>query len=271
MYKSIILIISSLIEKPLANATLIQNRYEVLSHLGSGSYGHSYLVFDHQDNVKVVLKALRWHKRMTKKGRIGFYQEMAIMQQLHYPSFPRFIGHGMYDKVPFFTMEYISGKTFEQLIFEEGRQFDELESFTLGYELVKIFSFLQQNNIVHRDIRIPNIMWDGDQIKVIDLGLAKKVAGGTIENQKSIIHPRKQIDFKSDFYGLGHFLLFLLYSAYSPDVNEKEKSWEEELTLSYDAKSLIRKLLQIDPPYETTQQLKCDFEKILKSYAITEG
>lgn len=271
MFKSIVLIISSIIEKPLANSTMIQNRYEVLSHLGSGSYGHSYLVFDHQNNVKVVLKALRWHKRITKKGLIGFYQEMSIMQELHYPSFPRFIGHGMYDKVPFFTMEYISGKTFEQLIFEEGQQFDERESFTLGYELVKIFSYLQQNNIVHRDIRIPNIMWDGYQMKVIDLGLAKKIEGHTIENQKSITHPRKQIDYKSDFYGLGHFLLFLLYSAYSPGVNEKEKTWEEELTLSNDAKSLIRKLLQIDPPYETTQQLKRDIEKIIKSYSITEG
>lgn len=271
MFKSIILIISSIVEKPLANGMLIQSRYEIERHLGSGSYGHSYLVFDRVKKIKLVLKALRWHKRITSHGRNGFEEEINMMKELKHPSFPRIIENGMFGKIPYFTMEFIEGKTFEQLIFEEGKQYDERESFGLGYELVEILSILQQNNIVHRDIRIPNIMWDGRNIKVIDLGLAKKLSKESIEKQKEITHPRKQIDSKSDFYGLGHFLLFLLYSTYQPSGNEKERSWEEELTLSREARRILRKLLQIDTPYETANQIKRDFQKILNPYQITEG
>ncbi len=72
-------------------------------------------------------------------------------------------------------MEFMEGKTFEQLIFEEGKQFSEPEAFKLGSELLEIIEYLHQRNIIHRDIRIPNIMWDGQKIKVIDLGLAKEV------------------------------------------------------------------------------------------------
>lgn len=266
-----ILIISSIVEKPLANGMFIQTRYEIERHLGSGSYGHSYLVFDHLKKTNLVLKALRWHKRISPNGRNDFGDEINIMKELNHPSFPKIIESGMFGNIPYFTMEFIEGKTFEQLIFEEGKQYGERESFRLGYELVEILSILQQNNIVHRDIRIPNIMWNGREIKVIDLGLAKKLSKESIERQKEITHPRKQIDSKSDFYGLGHFLLFLLYSAYEPSGNEKERSWEEELELSGEARRIIRKLLQIDTPYETTDQIKRDFQKILNSYQVTEG
>ena len=35
---------------------------------------------------------------------------------------------------------------------------------------------------------------------------------------------RKEVNFQTDFYGLGHFLLFLLYSNFSFGNHEKEKS-----------------------------------------------
>ncbi|MDI3410208.1 hypothetical protein QKW52_06430 [Bacillus sonorensis] len=71
---------------------------------------------------------------------------------------------------------------------------------------------------------------------------------------------------KSDFYALGHFTLFLLYSGYTP-ITKDEKSWEEELSVSPGLKAVLRKMLQIDPPYESAQDIIAD----LKSFCLTSG
>lgn len=265
MWKAIVLIISTLIEKPFKNGSVIDERYKIIAHLGSGSYGHSYLVYDSVHQQKIVLKTLRWHKRLTKKGRKSFYQEISLLKELTSPNVPEFYESGTVNRIPYYTMEYIEGKNFEQLIFEEGKVFCERESFLLGIELLEIIESLQQAEIVHRDIRIPNIMWNGNTIKVIDLGLAEKVNNSLTVKKVNSNHPRKQIDYKSDYYGLGHFLLFLLYSGYTPPENGKEKSWEEELHLTQEAKLVIRKLLQSEPPYDTAEQIKQDIKQIIKS------
>ncbi|WP_147534914.1 serine/threonine protein kinase [Bacillus marasmi] len=265
MWKAFVLTISNLIEKPFSNGIVIDERYKIIAHLGSGSYGHSYLVFDSIRQEKVVLKTLRWHKRLTQNGRNGFFKEILFLKEINSPFFPKLYDSGTVKSTPYFIMEFIQGKNFEQLIFEEGIVFDERESFVLGNELLEIIAFLQEISIVHRDIRIPNIMWDGKQIKVIDLGLAEKVNINQTEKKEKSRHPRKQIDYKSDYYGLGHFLLFLLYSGYTPPENGQEKSWEEELSLSPEAKMVIKKLLQSAPPYDTIEQIQLDLKKMIDS------
>jgi serine/threonine-protein kinase len=264
MLKPMIRMISNLVEKPWPKGKWIQDRYEIISLLGSGSYGHSYLVYDRLKNTRAVLKALRWHKRITKKGKNSFTEEMDLLKSLNHPSFPAFFESGSFAGIPYFTMEFIDGKTFEQLIFHEGKKYGELESFIIGYKLLEILSDIQQAGIVHRDIRIPNIMWDGNRVRVIDLGLAKRITPADEGRKKGVDHPRKQLDFKSDYYGLGHFLLFLLYSSYIPPADGKEKSWEEELPISRQGKKIIRKLLQIDSPYESCNQVKHDFENMIE-------
>ncbi|XBM33976.1 hypothetical protein AAG663_20640 [Bacillus licheniformis] len=64
----------------------------------------------------------------------------------------------------------------------------------------------------------------------------------------------RAVSVKSDFYALGHFALFLLYSGFTPS-DEEEKCWEEELSISSGLKSVLRKMLQIDLPYERAEDI----------------
>jgi serine/threonine-protein kinase len=67
----------------------------------------------------------------------------------------------------------------------------------------------------------------------------------------------------SDLYGLGHFLLFLLYSGYEP-FHEEERSWEEELTLSPGTRALIAKLLRRGPgSYREAAEIAADLDALL--------
>ncbi|MFK9092981.1 serine/threonine protein kinase [Bacillus salipaludis] len=264
MLKRYILLLSNLMERPFPPEEIVSERYKVREHLGTGSYGHSYLVEDLLNQQKKVLKALRLHKRKTRSGRSSFELEKELLLSIEHPGFPKYFEDGMYKNIPYYTMEFIDGKNFEQLIFSEGKNISEREAFKIAVDLLQYIEYLHTHNIVHRDIRIPNVIFDGTRIRLIDLGLGRHLKQEQIGEAVSGIDLRKQINFQADFYGLGHFLLFLLYSNFSFNINQKEKSWEEELDVSNEAKHIIRRLLQIEPSYDTCSQVRADINKLFE-------
>lgn len=263
MLKKSVMFFSKLLESPFPVAEVINNRFKVIKHLGMGSYGHSYLVMDLDNQREKVLKALRLHKRITRSGRNGFELEKELLMSITHPGFPKYFEAGCYKTIPFYTMEYIDGKNFEQLIFYEERKIPEKEAFKIVMDLLCCIEYLHHHHIIHRDIRIPNVILEGTRIRLIDLGLGRYInqkEAGLNSIGKNV---RKEMNYQADFYGLGHFLLFLLYSNFSFAKNTKEKSWDEELDISIEAKHIIKKLLQIEPAYENSSQIRSDIKERL--------
>ncbi|MFE8702079.1 serine/threonine protein kinase [Cytobacillus sp. FJAT-54145] len=260
LLKGIVLAVSNIFERKHEVGHVIDGRYEVKEFLGMGSYGCSYLVFDQTSKLMKVLKILRFHKRIRNSGRKSFFREMELLKNLDHPHFPRFYEKGEYEGVPYFTMEYIKGKTFEQLIFEEGKTYTEIEAFKLGLQLLSLMESLHEVEIVHRDIRIPNVMFMDETIKLIDFGLARPLDEHNPQSDKNGL---KEVSITTDYYSLGHFLLFLLYSQYEASEKAKEKSWEEELEISELSKKCIKRLLLSDIPYASATEIRKDFNKII--------
>ena len=262
MIKGALLTTANILSKPLYQGNLINNRYEIIEFLGRGSYGNSYLVFDREKESHVVLKLLRKHKMVFKAGMNSFIQEQKILHSLNYRYFPAFYEKGEFRGTPFYTMEFVNGKTFEQLIFLEGKTFSEKESFQVGNQLLHIIDWLHHKKIVHRDIRIPNVMIEENQIKLIDFGLARRFDENNLP-ELDLDRLKKMAAPVSDYYALGHFLLFLLYSTFESNGIKQDRSWEEELDLTDSARRIIRKLLVIEEPYQSCYEIKQDFLKIL--------
>jgi serine/threonine-protein kinase len=258
--KKLILLFSGLFDPPYSEGVLIESRYKVIRHLGTGGYGHSYLVVDHQTNQKVVLKALRLHRRLLQSGIQSFEHEKDLLKSIIHPGFPRFIESGTYKRIPFYTMEYIEGKNFEQLIFNDGKRYNELEAFKTVYQLLPMVQFLHAKKIIHRDIRIPNVISNGSFLWLIDLGLATEKTSIPSDQKRNL---KKQTNYQADFYSLGHFLLFLLYSNFTFPTGCKAKSWEEELEISQQSVHIIQKLLEIKTPYQNCIQLQKDVENLI--------
>lgn len=158
----------------------------------------------------------RHHQKTIQK----FQQEIHILQQLSLPYVPTIHSTGTIQDCPFFMMDYVNGQTFEQLIFRNGAKFTIAQSFAITKQLLEQIVQLHNYGIVHRDLRIPNILIVGQQLHIIDFGLAttyqKQIDISTIEN------PKRAENHISDLYFVGHFLLFLLYSDYKPS-NKKRK------------------------------------------------
>jgi hypothetical protein len=56
-----------------------------------------------------------------------------------------------------------------------------------------------------------------------------------------------------------------LYSNFTFSKDTREKSWEDELNISNQAKHIIKKLLQIEPAYENCAQIRAE---IINLYLI---
>ncbi|WP_108671463.1 serine/threonine protein kinase [Peribacillus acanthi] len=224
-------------------------KWELEEELALGGYGKTYVIRNKIDKKSYVLKRLRKKRAKSKEAIACFEFEQSILRELNHRSIPKIVEAGHINGIPFYIMEKVHGKTFDDLIFQEGKSYTFIESVYIVRALLQIANYLHRKNIVHRDLRIPNILTNGDQLFVIDFGLATKSDNATSSN---IENPKKEASYVSDLWGIGHFFLFLLYSTFEPN-STKEKSWHEELPLTEDAKVFIKKLLMLETPFESTE------------------
>jgi serine/threonine protein kinase, bacterial len=257
--------ITELLEWPFKKGTVIKGRYQVINFIGKGSYGMVYRSLDLKSNKTVLIKQLRNRKKRNRKELL--IRETQLLQALNHPAIPQCIDFFQEKKKFFLIMEYINGKNFEDLILHEGQKYDHRESLKILLEVLYVVKYLHEQGIIHRDLRLPNILLKDNQVCVIDFGLAvyenseQSVSTKSTSLEKELF---REMSFKSDFYALGHFLLFLLYSDYEA-TSKRELSWEEELNLKEDTKKVIRKMLRIESCYEDVDELITDVENVLDS------
>nr|WP_046128435.1 protein kinase family protein [Bacillus thermotolerans] len=258
-------LLSDLLERPLKADHMINHRYVIDRFIGKGSYGLTYETTDFQTGQRVIVKQLRRRKRKQPGGVQSFQREAHFLKTLNHPSIPAFVDAFTEEKHFFLAMEYIHAKNFEDLIFKEGHTYGEREAFFILSRILTIVRYLHKNRIVHRDLRIPNILWNGNQAYIIDFGLARSLDDPDADKHEHLQEESRlfrEVSVKSDFFALGHFVLFLLYSQFEPN-SKKEKSWEEELILSEPVRNMIRRMLQIDSPYTSVNELTKDVKQFL--------
>lgn len=253
-----------LFERPLKIGTILRGRFQILRYIGKGSYGQVYLAFDQEKNHTVVVKQHR--ERKDKKSKEMLKKEAITLSKLNHPSIPKYIDFFQENQKWFLVMDYIDGSNFEDLILNGSQTYDEKESLQILLKVLMVVKYLHESQLIHRDLRLPNIINKEDQLFVIDFGLAvfgemeESSQAATNRSEKTLF---KEQSFKSDFYALGHFLLFLLYSRFQP-TSQKEQSWEDELTVTTETKDIIRKLLRIKEQYDSIDEIFHEVEAVIK-------
>lgn len=259
-------LITELLERPLKKEILIHGRFKINSFIAKGSYGMVYNALDIKTNETVIVKQLRKRKKRNRQDLL--IKEAKILSALDNPAIPKCIDFLQEKENYFLLMEYIEGKNFEDLILNENQKYSERECLMVLLKVLDVVAYFHEKGIIHRDLRLPNIILKDQQIYIIDFGLAvyadweEPVPPKPMPIEKKLF---REISVKSDFYALGHFLLFLLYSDFEA-TSKKESSWEEELDIGDSTKKIIRKMLQVDEGYESVNELINDVENTVKSH-----
>lgn len=222
------------------------NGYSVIEFLGDGRYGIVYLG-ENADHKKVIIKQLKLD--MIKKTKRKLFYEKKTLNMLNDPRFPKFISNFKDEYREGYILEYIEGEVIEDLLIRDNHRFSRKEIYEYCAKLIDIIEVLQKNNIVHRDIRTPNvILKDNNELALIDFGLAR-------------IINKKNYEKELDYWYLGDFLIHLYYSSYESKT-EEERPWYEELDLNNEELIFLKRLMGIKKCYSSIREIKEQFEKI---------
>lgn len=229
------------LKKKIYQPGFLVGKYKILRLIGEGRFGVCYLV-DLNGN-KYVLKELK-SKTMKKSGsKILFEQE--ILSTLNNPAIPKIIDTIKNDKFYGYILEYKTGKTIEEMLFRDNYIFNRAEIYKVAAKIIEIIKYLHERNIVHRDIRVPNIIINEEEVYLIDFGLAR-----IINNERYLPNV--------DFLYLGHLLLHLYYSSFEK-TNKKSRPWYDELDLTMSELKFLKKLLGLNDEYNSIYDLERDF------------
>ncbi len=216
------------------------NQYTIIKKLGEGRFGKCFLVVNEFGEKRVIKKIKKSFFGKIKGDKI----ESVILSRLKHTKIPNFFEIIENPKFYGYVIEFIEGDNLEKLIFKEKRKFSKKEFFIIGKQLIEIIEYLHINNIVHRDIRLPNLILNKDMLFLIDFGLAR-----VIDNIKYVA----QIDFTY----LGDVFLYILYTDY--DNSSTNKAWYNELDLSHSQNFFLKKLMGIEVPYNNIKEVYNDF------------
>ena len=249
-----------IVDRPIKNGVMLNDRYEVLSVIGVGSFGIVYLCKDLKANEKRVVKQLRPSKHRSKNEIELFENEIFVLRTLSHKHIPMLIESFSSNRNLFYVMSLMEGDNLEDQIFSSKKAFNEKDSLLILSYLLELVDYIHSKGIYHQDLRIPNILLNKKDLFLIDFGLAKYSATVDPHHSHEGILKLKQ----QDYYDLGEILLFLLYTTYS-SKNKKALPWTEELSLKKETVYLLKRLVQINEPYSNMNEISADLQSALKA------
>ena len=147
-------------------------RYELREKIGAGGMGEVYLAHDAELERNVAVKILPREFSADAERKSRFRQEARAASALNHPNIITIYEIGESAHGSFLTTEYIEGETLREIIKHQKSSIAEI--LRIVEQIAKALVAAHRAHIVHRDIKLENIMLRADGIiKVLDFGLAK--------------------------------------------------------------------------------------------------
>ena len=148
------------------------SHFEIVEKIGEGGMGVVYKARDTHLDRLVALKILPPEKVADPERKRRFVQEAKAASALSHPNIVTIHDIDTADGVTFIAMEFVKGRTLDQLIRDQGIVLKE--TLKHGVQVADALAAAHAAGIVHRDIKPANIMvTDAGLVKVLDFGLAK--------------------------------------------------------------------------------------------------
>lgn len=163
-----------------------KKNFTFVKTLGVGGTGDTHLFKDETTNMLFALKKyVPKDLRFIDDHYSRFVEEIKILLNIFHPNIVRIYNYYLYPeaKTGYLQMEYVDGICIDQY---DPMPWDKSweEIFT---ELIGAFDYLENHNILHRDIRPANILIDkNNNVKIIDFGFGKQL-NGTTNDENSIL------------------------------------------------------------------------------------
>jgi tetratricopeptide (TPR) repeat protein len=154
------------------------SHYRILEKLGEGGMGVVYVAEDILLGRRVAIKMLTANASPGKQHyRARFLREARAVSALSHPHIAAVFDYGETpDGHPFIVMELVSGRVLSDLLRENALTLTQ--SVEITRQVAQALAEAHRQGLVHRDIKPSNVaVNERGEVKVLDFGLAKQVAG----------------------------------------------------------------------------------------------
>jgi serine/threonine-protein kinase len=150
--------------------------YEIRAAVGAGGMGEVYRVRDPRLERDVALKVLPAETLGDETARARLLREARRASQLNHPHICTIYDVGEAGPHTYVAMELVEGHSLAERL--EGGALPIEEVVRYGQQLADALAHAHARGVVHRDLKSANVVvTPGGQVKVLDFGLATRVAG----------------------------------------------------------------------------------------------
>ena len=254
------------------NTGLPNLKYQIIRKIGEGSYGSVFLAINSLTKQNVAIKKINKIKE-NEIDDLEIKNEIDILRNLDHPNIVKIIEFYTTEKAYYLITDYCpSGELYNQIT----NSYNEYQLAVLFYQIFSGLYYLHTNNIIHRDLKLENILINEIEkdnktnlkyfwIKIIDFGTSKIFSKH--KKEKSIVGSSYYIapevlnqsyNEKCDTWSVG-VILYMLISGKAPFdgkddfeiiENIKKGIYDDEnkrlLNSSEEVQDLVHKLLEIN-------------------------
>jgi serine/threonine-protein kinase len=209
----------------------VVGNYRITEKIGEGGMGAVYRGIDIMLEREVAIKVLRPELASQPEVLERFRAEAITLARLNHPNIATLYSFLREGDQFFMVMEFVGGKTIDEVIRESGPMSWNRAVALLGQALEGI-DHAHRMGIVHRDIKPANLMLtESGSIKVMDFGIARALGTarmtriGNVVGTLEYISPEQvrgiETDARSDIYSLG-VLLYEMLTGRLPFVSDND-------------------------------------------------
>ncbi|BAZ15572.1 TPR repeat-containing serine/threonine protein kinase [Calothrix sp. NIES-4071] len=245
-------------------------RYQIISCLGGGGFGETYVACDTQlpGTPQCVVKKLKPQSNdpeTLQTARRLFDTEAQVLYQLGtHKQIPQLRAYFEENQEFYLVQEFIEGHDLgNELI--PGKVYSQEQVILLLQEILEILKFVHQNKVIHRDLNPRNILRNkhNNKLFLIDFGAVKQITTNVVtsQSQKFTVAigtpgyiPSEQAQgnprYSSDIYALGIIGIQAL-TGIPPEQLEHDDStseiiWRHQTTVSEELAAFLDKMVRYD-------------------------
>ena len=245
---------------PELSTPAVLSDYTLVQRLGKGAYA---TVAKAKCNLTGELFAVKSYSKKNIKLAL-VHNEVEALQSLDHPNIVKFKAIHEDSTHIHLVMEYVDGVLLSEFVkqFPQNRV-SEHEAQRLFAQLVQAVAYFHASQIVHRDLKLENVMVDSSQcIKVVDFGFASIRNGSCWEACGTPAYMAPEILARpgyngqaADVWALG-VMLFAMLTGALPFAGTSEKETQRRIlsgalevphNLPLHVRVLIKKVLHLNP------------------------